>query len=230
MLVARAAARHRRQDEGRPRRPRSRSGCRPTSRTRIDNSSQQFGVEQMHALPRGARASRRLPAIINETVDEDRPRRASSSPTSATTPRSKRASEALVALAQEDRLAGLDRQAARARQRGQREGATINADDAAGRRRRSSKYQEQAAREGLHRDEAASAGGPSIDYCLAYAARPAQEREERARTRSPRSKARRQEQHRATSTRIFAIAKDDRHPDAVRDLALRAPRRAPEGA
>ena len=67
---------------------------------RIDNSTQQFGVEQIMRFI-GAPSVKTLPSSITETLDQGRPRLLSSSPTSATTTRRTRASEALVALAKQ---------------------------------------------------------------------------------------------------------------------------------
>ena len=133
---------------------------------RVDNSSQQFGVEQIMRFL-GAPSVKTLPSVINLRLDESRQGLPARSPTSATTTPSVARAKRSSRWAKQIDSTDVGRQAARARERGQRE-----AED---HRRRPQQvteqlkhYQEQEL-EKVFTNMKRVGGRPAVDYCLAFA-------------------------------------------------------------
>ena len=181
---------------------------------RIDNSAQAFGVEQMMRFL-GAPAVKGLPPLMTEQSSKV-DRMASLVADLGDDATKQAASVQLVALAQKiDSPDWIAKMKPLVLEANKKSGATVNDQQVAA---QLDKYQEQELTK-VFTSMKKVGGRPVIDYCLKFAANP-KNSEERRKAALAALEGRVDKSNTADIDTIFAIAKDDATPDAVRDLAF----------
>jgi hypothetical protein len=181
---------------------------------RIDNSTQQFGVEQIMRF-NGASAVKTLPSVITESstkVD----RACSLMADIGDDDTKKRASEALVALGKKiDSSEWTDRQRVLVNQANVNAKLTPKPEQVA---EQLKQYQEQEL-EKVFTNMKRVGGRPAVEYCLAYAHDKG--KSEKMRTDALAALENRMDKNAAGDVNtIFDIVKDDTNPDKVRGVAM----------
>jgi len=182
---------------------------------RIENGSQQFGLEQMMKFL-GSESVKTLPSIINENASRI-DRVAGLINDVGDEPTKLKASEALVALAQKyNSKEWLDAQTKIVKESNARN--NIKADDTqvAG---QVDKIQERNLTEAVFPAMKKVGGRPSIDYLFSYAA-DGKQTADRRKLALAALEGRVDKNSPTDLERIFAIAKNEENPDAVRDVAF----------
>ncbi|HEY2511353.1 MAG TPA: hypothetical protein VGI39_10875, partial [Polyangiaceae bacterium] len=181
---------------------------------RIENSSQQFGVEQtMRFL--GAGSVKTLPAMINESstkVDKVAALIADLGDDAT----KQKASEALVVLAKRiDSQAWYDKEKPIVLDSDTKSGAKVTTAQLDQQIRQ---YQDQELTK-VFGSMKRVGGRPVIDYCLAYGSDP-RNKEDRRQAALAALEGRIDKNNPADVEKLFAVAKDDSTPDSVRDVAF----------
>lgn len=182
---------------------------------RIENGSQQFGLEQMMRFL-GADSVRTLPSIINENAARI-DRIANLINEVGDEPTKLKASEALVALAQKyNSKEWLDAQTKVVKESNARNNIKADDNQVAG---QVDKIQERNLTEAVFPAMKKVGGRPSIDYLFGYAA-DAKHQPDRRKLALAALEGRVDKNSPTDLERIFAIAKNEENPDAVRDVAF----------
>jgi hypothetical protein len=181
---------------------------------RIDNSSQAFGVEQMMRFF-GAPAVKGLPPLMTEQSSKV-DRMASLVADLSDEPTKLAASVQLVSLAQAiDNPAWIAKTKPLVMEANKRSGAVVTDQQLA---LQIDKYQEQELTK-IFTSMKKVGGRPTIDYCLKFASN-SKNSEERRKAALAALEGRVDKTATSDIDQIFAIARDDAAPDAVRDLAF----------
>jgi hypothetical protein len=181
---------------------------------RIDNTAQQFGVEQIMRFI-GAPAVKTLPGVISESstkVD----RACSLIADIGDDETKKRASDALVALGKKiDSQEWVDKQKALVTEANQKQKITASAAQVG---EQLKQYQEQEL-ETVFTNMKRVGGRPAVEYCLGYAANKA--KSEKMRTDALAALENRIDKNVASDVNaLFGIIQDDSNPDKVRGVAM----------
>ncbi len=182
---------------------------------RIENGSQQFGLEQMMRFL-GAESVRTLPSILNENAARI-DRIANLINEVGDEPTKLKASEALVALAQKyNSKEWLDAQTKVVKESNARNNIKADDNQVAG---QVDKIQERNLTEAVFPAMKKVGGRPSIDYLFGYAA-DGKHPPDRRKLSLAALEGRVDKNSPTDLERIFAIAKNEDNPDAVRDVAF----------
>jgi hypothetical protein len=182
--------------------------------SRIENSSQQFGVEQIMRFI-GTSSVKTLPGVINESSTKvDRACALIADIGDDDTKR--RAAESLVALGQKiDSSAWLDKQRALVLEANEKQKTTASPQQVAAQLQQ---YQEQEL-EKVFTDLKRVGGRPAVDYCLSFAHD--KSKSEKMRTDALAALENRVDKNVPNDVNlIFEIVKDDSNPDKVRGVAM----------
>jgi hypothetical protein len=181
---------------------------------RVDNSSQQFGVEQIMRFL-GSPSVKALPSTINlDSTKVDKACQLIADIGDDDT--KKRASDALVALAKQiDAPAWVDKQRALVNEANAKQKITVTPQQVA---EQLKQYQEQEL-EKVFTNMKRVGGRPVVDYCLAYARDKG--KSEKMRTDALAALENRVDKNNTTDVNaLFDILRDDTNPDKVRGVAM----------
>lgn len=181
---------------------------------RIDNSSQQYGVEQMMRFI-GAGSVRSLPSLITETSNKvDKVASLIADLGDADT--KQKGSDAIVNLAKRfDSQAWYDKAKAFVADSDQKSGAKVTP---AQLDIQTKTYQDESLTKTFGSMKRLG-GRPVVDYCIAYAADPKNSKERRQAALAA-IEGRVDKNNTVDTDKLFAIARDDNTPDEVRDQAF----------
>lgn len=181
---------------------------------RIENSSQQFGVEQIMRYL-GAGSVKTLPSMINENSSKVDKVAALIADLGDDATKQK-ASEALVALAKRiDSQAWYDKEKPIVQDSDTKSGAKVTP---AQLDQQVKQYQDQELTK-VFGSMKRVGGRPVIDYCIAYGSDP-RNKEDRRQAALAALEGRIDKNNTADVEKLFAVARDDATPDSVRDVAF----------
>jgi hypothetical protein len=181
---------------------------------RVDNSSQQFGVEQIMRFL-GAPSVRSLPSTVNlDSTKVDKACQLIADIGDDDT--KKRASDALVSLARQiDAAAWVDKQRALVNEANAKQKITVTPQQVA---EQLKQYQEQEL-EKVFTNMKRVGGRPAVDYCFAYARD--KNKSEKMRTDALAALENRVDKNNPSDVNtLFDILRDDTNPDKVRGVAM----------